>query len=51
MVAPILAGARVPRRGRPQTHLITIDRDYENLRVGMHTLFTHLGITTEPTAA
>ena len=51
VIAPILAGVRVPRQGRPPAHLTTIDRDYEHLRVGMCTLFNHLGITTEPTAA
>lgn len=28
-----------------------VDRDYENLRVGMQTLFQHVGINTLPAAA
>jgi hypothetical protein len=28
-----------------------IDRDYENLRISMQTLFTHIGIETQPAAA
>ena len=28
-----------------------IDRDYENLRAGMHTLFRHVGIETLTAAA
>src|SRR5262249_28865682 len=49
VIAPILAGIRSPRRGRRPAHWTMIDRDYENLRIGMHTLFDDLGIT--PTAA
>src|SRR5680860_1291457 len=51
VIAPILAGVRVPRQGRPPKHLTTVDRDYEHLRVGMCTLFEHLGISTEQAAA
>jgi hypothetical protein len=46
VVAPILAGVRVPRRGRPPAHWTTIDRDYETLRVNMHKLFHDLALTT-----
>ena len=51
VIAPILAGVRVPRQGRPPKHLTIVDRDYEHLRVGMCTLFEHLGISTEQAAA
>lgn len=46
VIAPILAGIRVPRQGRPPASLTRIDRDYETLRVGMQTLFHDLGIST-----
>ena len=46
VIGPILAGVRVPRRGRPPTHWTTVDRDYETLRVGMHKLFNDLALTT-----
>ena len=51
VVAPILAGVRSPRRGRKPTTWTTIDRDYETLRIDMHTLFNHLGINTDTAAA
>ncbi len=51
VIAPILAGVRTPRRGRPPTTLTQIDRDYEALRADMHTLFRDLGISTEPPVA
>ena len=51
VVAPILAGVRSPRRGRKPNTWTTIDRDYETLRSGMHTLFDHLGINTDTAAA
>ena len=44
---PILAGVAVPA-GPQARHLDPIDRDYENLRVGMQTLFRDLGIETLP---
>ncbi len=44
VIGPILAGVRVPRRGRPPATWTQIDRDYETLRHGMHTLFHDLGI-------
>ena len=46
IIGPILAGIRSPRMGRKPAHWNQIDRHYETLRVGMHTLFDHLGITT-----
>ena len=51
VIAPILAGIRAPRRGRPPAHWTRIDRDYETLRIGMQTLFRDLGIETLPAAA
>jgi hypothetical protein len=51
VIAPILAGVRSPRMGRKPTHWTTIDRDYENLRIGMQTLFHDLAITTGRSAA
>jgi hypothetical protein len=47
VIAPIVAGVRVPRRGRPPTHWTPVDRDYEALRVNMTKLFEHLAITTD----
>jgi hypothetical protein len=44
VIAPILAGVRVPRRGRAPATWTAIDEDYEKLRRGMHTLLTDLGI-------
>ncbi len=44
VIAPLLAGARIPRRGRPPTTLTRVDRDYEALQTGMQTLFRDLGI-------
>lgn len=51
VIAPILAGVRSPRRGRKPNVWTAVDRDYENLRIGMQTLFDDLGITTPTTAA
>ncbi len=51
VIAPILAGVRSPRRGRPPAHWTRVDRDYQTLRVGMQTLFRDLGIETLPAAA
>jgi len=51
VIAPILAGIRSPRMGRKPKIWTTADRDYENLRIGMQTLFRHLGIETQPAAA
>jgi hypothetical protein len=51
VIAPILAGVRSPRMGRRPAHWTPVDRDYENLRIGMQTLFLHVGIATRPAAA
>jgi hypothetical protein len=48
VIAPILAGIRSPRQGRRPNHWTSIDRDYETLRIGMQTLFGHLGIAYSP---
>ena len=51
VISPILAGIRSPRRDRKPTHWTPIERDYETLRVNMHTSFHNLGITTIGAAA
>jgi hypothetical protein len=51
VIAPILAGVRSPRMGRKPAIWTAIDRDYENLRIGMQTLFRHVGIDTLTAAA
>jgi len=51
VIAPILAVVRSPRMGREPTIWTAADRDYENLRIGMQTLFQHVGIETPPAAA
>jgi hypothetical protein len=51
VIAPLIAGIRTPRQGRPPKHWTTIDRDYEILRREMQTLLNDLGITTKRTAA
>jgi hypothetical protein len=51
VIAPILAGVRSPRPGRRPAHWTRIDRDYENLRIGMQSLFDDLGIATSAVAA
>jgi hypothetical protein len=51
VIAPILAGVRSPRPGRRPTHWTRIDTDYENLRIGMQSLFSDLGICPPPAAA
>jgi hypothetical protein len=50
VIAPLIAGIRTPHLGRPPKHWTNIDRDYETLRLGMKTLFVHLGIATGATA-
>jgi hypothetical protein len=47
VIAPILAGVRVPTRGRKPSRWTAIDRDYETLRIDMATLFDHLAITAK----
>jgi hypothetical protein len=51
VIGPILAGVRSPRMGRKPATWTNIDRDYEQIRIHMQTLFHHLGITTNTTAA
>jgi hypothetical protein len=46
VIAPILAGVRSPRPGRKPKTWTAIDRDYEQIRLTMHTLFDHLGLDT-----
>lgn len=50
VIAPILAGIRSPQPGRRPSTWTVIDRDYEQLRIGMHKLLDDLAITT-PAAA
>lgn len=47
VIAPLLAGVRTPRRGRPPATWTRIDRDYETLRRDMQTLFNDLGIQSQ----
>ena len=51
VIAPLIAGIRTPRQGRPPKTWTTIDRDYETLRRNMQTLLNDLGVTTKATAA
>jgi hypothetical protein len=51
VIAPLIAGIRTPRRGRPPKNWTNIDRDYETLRLHMKTLFNDLGIPTHTAAA
>jgi len=44
VIAPLLAGVRRPGPGRPPKTHTRIDRDYDNLRNGMRTLFHDLAI-------
>jgi len=37
--------------GRKPRIWTATDRDYETLRIGMQTLFQHVGIETQPAAA
>lgn len=46
VIAPILAGVRSPRPGRPPKTRTQIDRDYDTLRADLRILFTDLGIRT-----
>lgn len=50
VIGPILAGVRSPRMGRKPTHWTRVDRDYEQIRIDMNTLFNDLAIET-PLAA
>jgi hypothetical protein len=51
VIAPILAGIRSPRMGRKPKAWTSIDRDYEQIRVNMQTLFDDLALTTPPSLA
>ncbi len=51
VIAPILAGCRVPMRGRRPSTWTAVDADYETLRRDMVALFEDLGITTRAAAA
>ena len=51
VIAPILAGVRSPRRGRPPATWTRIDRDYQALGVDMQTLFHDLRINPGSAAA
>ncbi len=37
--------------GRKPKIWTAVDRDYETLRIGMHILFRHVGIETQPAIA
>ncbi|MBS4729652.1 hypothetical protein MSM1_15295 [Mycobacterium sp. SM1] len=50
VIAPILAGIRSPRMGRKPAHWTRVDRDYEQIRINIQTLFNDLAIET-PLAA
>ena len=50
VMAPVLAGIRSPRQGRKPSAWTQVDRDYEQLRIGMQTLLSDLAIET-PLAA
>ncbi len=47
---PAAAGIRSPRMGRKPAHWTRVDRDYERIRIDIHTLFNDLAIET-PLAA
>jgi hypothetical protein len=51
VIAPIVAGVRSPRPGRKPAVWTPVDRDYEQIRISMQTLFSHLGITAGAAAA
>ena len=44
VIAPILAGVRVPRRGRKPSTWARIDQHYETMRVDMNALLADCGI-------
>jgi hypothetical protein len=50
VIAPILAAVRSPAHGTQTRALDPVDRDYERIRIDMHTLFNDLAIET-PLAA
>jgi hypothetical protein len=51
IIGPIIAGVRSPRQGRKPKTWTAIDRNYEQIRIDMQTLFGHLGLTTTTIAA
>ena len=51
VIAPIVAGCRVPRRGRPPTTWTPLDRHYETLRRDMVALLDEVHIIHGPAAA
>ena len=51
MIAPIPGGTRSPALARKPKIWTAVDRDYEALRIGMQTLFRHVGLETQPAAA
>ena len=48
VITPILVGVARPHRGRRPSTWTKVDHDYDtlSLRVGMHTLFSDLGLAT-----
>jgi hypothetical protein len=51
VIGPIIAGCRVPRRGRPPTTWTPLDRHYETLRRDMVALFDEVHIAHAAAAA
>jgi len=51
VIGPIVAGVRSPRLGRKPSHWTAVDRDYEAMRITMHRLFDHTGISAAAVAA
>lgn len=51
VLGPILAGCRVPRRGRPPATWTAIDAHYETLRREIVALFDDVGIARQPAVA
>ncbi len=51
VIAPILAGIGSPRIGREPKTWTTVDRGYEDLGIGLQTLFLHVGIAPRPASA
>lgn len=51
VIGPMVAGVRSPRLGRKPACWTAVDRDYELLRIGMQSLFRHIGIEATPAAA
>jgi len=51
VIEPILAGVHSPRMGRKPATWTRVDRDYENIRIDMQTLFHDLGINVTQRAA